>query len=169
MGNFTNSLLRKSISLTGFVILIGMWSLFSRSLNPFILPSPLEVGRALLDLGRSGELWKNFLITFKRTLIGFAVAFLTGMGVALLMKKSFLFRQIFNPLVSFIQTTPPVVWLVLAVIWFGIAQDLTPIFIVFIIVFPIILISFIEGLDSFHAELIQMAKVFNCKNQLKSF
>lgn len=163
MGNFTNSLLRKSISLTGFVILIGMWSLFSRSLNPFILPSPLEVGKALLDLGRSGELWKNFLITFKRTLIGFAIAFLTGMGVALLMKKSFLFRQIFNPLVSFIQTTPPVVWLVLAVIWFGIAQDLTPIFIVFIVVFPIILISFIEGLDSFHAELIQMAKVFNCK------
>jgi len=165
MQNFTNSLLRKSVSLTGFVILIGVWSLFSRNLNPLILPSPLEVGDALFELGRSGELGKNFLITFKRTLTGFTIAFLSGMGIALLMKRSLLFRRVFQPLVTFIQTTPPVVWLVVAVIWFGIAQELTPIFIIFIVVFPIILINFLEGLDSFSEELIQMAKVFNSKRR----
>lgn len=163
MKSSINNLFKKSIGLTGFVILIVVWSLFSRGVNPIVLPSPLEVGRALFDLGKSGELWGNFFITFKRTLIGFTIAFLAGMSIAFLIRKSSLLRQILNPLISFIQANPPVVWLVLAVIWFGIAQEITPIFIIFIIVFPIILINFLEGLDSFDEELIQMAKVFNCK------
>jgi len=163
MRNFTDSLLTKSLGLSGVVILVVIWSLFSQGVNPLILPSPLEVGKALVELARSGELWRNFLITFKRTLIGFVIAFLTGAGIALLMKKTFVFRRIFQPLVTFIQTTTPVIWLIFAVLWFGIAQDVTPIFIIFIIVFPIILINFLEGLDSPNEELIQMAKVYNCK------
>ncbi len=163
MRNFTDSLLTKSLGLSGIVILVVVWSLFSRGINSLILPSPLEVGKALIELARNGELWGNFLITFKRTLIGFIIAFLAGVGIALLMKKIFVFRRIFQPLIIFIQTTPPVIWLVFAVLWFGIAQDITPIFIIFIIVFPIILINFLEGLDSPNEELIQMAKVYNCK------
>jgi len=163
MRNFTNNLFKISISLTGLVILVAIWSLFSKATNPLVLPSPLEVGDALMELLRSGELAENFLITLRRTLIGFTIAFLSGIGIALLMKRSFVFHRVFHPLLILIQITPPVVWLILTVTWFGIAQEITPIFIIFIIVFPIVLISFLEGLDSIDRDLVQMAKVFNCK------
>lgn len=165
MKNSTNNLLKISISLSGVMLVVVIWSLFSGSLNPLILPSPVEVGRAVLELARSGELGKNFLITFRRTLVGFAIAFFFGISIALLMKKNLFFRQVFKPLVTFVQTTPPVVWLVLSMIWFGLAQELTPVFIIFIVVFPIVLINFLEGLESFDTELIQMAKVFGSKRK----
>jgi len=161
MRNFTINFLKKSLSLTGFLGVVVLWSIFSRIFNSFVLPSPLEVVESFVDIIVTGQLLRNFLITFKRTLVGFTFAFLGGMGVSFLMKKSSIFRKIFQPLVTFIQTTPPVVWLVLAIIWFGIAQDLTPMFVIFIVVFPIVLINLLEGLDSFDVELVQMAKVFN--------
>jgi len=162
MPNSISSLLKKSIGLSGFVLLLVVWSLCSRSVNSLVLPSPQEVWQALYDLGRSGELLTNYVVTLRRTLIGFLIAFLAGMGGAVLMSRSSVFRRIFSPLVILVQTTPPVIWLVLAIIWFGIAQELTPIFIIFIIVFPVVLVSLLEGLDSFDQELIQMAKAFNC-------
>ena len=162
MKNSTNNLLKISISLSGVILVVVIWSLFSGSLNPLILPSPVEVGRAILELTRSGELGKNFLITFRRTLVGFAIAFFFWDKHCSLDEKESIFP---SGLVTFVQTTPPVVWLVLSMIWFGLAQELTPIFIIFIVVFPIVLINFLEGLESFDTELIQMAKVFGSKRK----
>ncbi len=162
MRNFTiKNTLYKVCGSFGFIALFILWSLFSRGLSSLVLPSPGEVAGAFYTIAREGKLLISLLITFKRTLMGFLLAFSGGMMFALLMEKSLLLRKIFQPLVVTVQVTPPVVWLILAVVWFGMARELTPVFIVSVVVFPIMLVNFLEGLDSFDRRLIQMARVFN--------
>jgi len=162
MRNFTiKNILYKVRGSFGFIVLFILWSLLSRGLSSLVLPSPGEVAGAFYTIVREGKLLTNLLITFKRTLMGFLLAFSGGMMFALLMEKSPLLRKIFQPLVVTVQVTPPVVWLILAVVWFGMARELTPVFIVSVVVFPIILVNFLEGLDSFDRKLIQMARIFN--------
>jgi len=163
MRNFIKDKFYRTCGSFGFIIILIAWSVISRNLNSLVLPSPKEVIFAFYTIVREGKLLTNLLITFKRTLLGFLLAFFGGIAFALLMKKSLLLRKIFQPLVVTVQVTPPVVWLILAVVWFGMARELTPVFIISVVVFPIMLVNFLEGLDCFDGKLIQMAKVFNTR------
>ena len=143
-----------------WMVLIG-WMILADNFNPLILPSPVQVIDALITLFKSGELQHHFFISIQRTFIGYSSAVIFGCGLALLLAKSWILRKVFRPLITVIQSTPPIIWLVLAVIWFGISDDLTPIFLIFIVSLPIIFINIYEGIKSIDEELIEMAYVFN--------
>jgi NitT/TauT family transport system permease protein len=55
-----------------------------------------------------------------------------------------------------------VIWVVLAVIWFGIADDLTPIFLIFIVTFPVVFLTIFSGLESVDLRLVEMASFYRC-------
>jgi len=152
------------VGIGGFLALIGVWSLFARDANELILPSPTDVIRALVHLAQTGELLTNFVITLRRALIGFSLGFSAGLAVALAMAKSEVIRVFLQPVVTVMQTIPPVIWLIIAVIWFGIAQEITPIFIIFVIVFPIVLVGILEGLQGSSSELKDMGRSFRASH-----
>ncbi len=149
------------LSTSGFLVVLFIWSFFARATNPLILPSPPETLLALKNLLYSGELYYNLFITVKRTFLGYGLALLMGILLSLLLHRNRPLQLIFRPLITVIQTTPPVIWIVLAVIWFGIAEDLTPIFLIFIVTFPIIFINLFEGLQDIDENLIEMARVYS--------
>ncbi len=60
-----------------------------------------------------------------------------------------------------IQATPPVVWIALAVIWFGVAEDLTPIFLIFIVSMPVIFVNLFQGIEDLNTELVEMAEAYS--------
>jgi NitT/TauT family transport system permease protein len=60
-----------------------------------------------------------------------------------------------------IQATPPVVWVSLAVVWFGVADDLTPIFLIFIVSLPVIFVNIFQGLEDMDIELVEMAQAYS--------
>ncbi len=150
------------IGAAGIMVVLLFWTLLSRSFHTLILPSPLESIEAIKGLWSSGELTKNLLITLTRTFVGFSMAIIIGSVLAILFKSSEFWQHFFRPLITIIQTTPPVIWLALAVIWFGIADNLTPIFLIFIVTFPVIFISIFSGLDNINLQLIEMARVYRC-------
>jgi NitT/TauT family transport system permease protein len=147
---------------TGILVVLILWYLLALNKHPLILPSPLETWKALKELGTSGDLFTNLYITIKRTLIGYSAAILGGFFLALLLKASHFWQLFFRPLITIIQTIPPVVWIVLAIIWFGIADDITPIFLIFVVTFPVIFINVFSGLQNIDYNLMEMAKVYRC-------
>jgi len=147
-----------------WMVLIG-WMILADNFNPLILPSPVQVIDALITLFKSGELQHHFFISIQRTFIGYSSAVIFGCGLALLLAKSWILRKVFRPLITVIQSTPPIIWLVLAVIWFGISDDLTPIFLIFIVSLPIIFINIYEVNKFFVCLLFFFIKIFysfNC-------
>ncbi|MFW5998958.1 MAG: ABC transporter permease [Bacillota bacterium] len=166
MQDFTTNKFNKTIiSVSGFILVFMIWTVLSRSYNSLILPSPEETGSALIALVASGELFKNIIITVRRTLMGFILAVIFGIIFAILLNKRYILRLIFKPLITVIQTTPPVVWLALAVIWFGIAENITPVFLIFIVTFPIIFINIFEGLQNLNINLLEMAQVYEVRKR----
>ncbi|MCF8008329.1 MAG: ABC transporter permease [Halanaerobiales bacterium] len=150
---------------TGFLVVFLIWFYYSGQINPLILPTPGETWAAFIDIYQKGDLFFNLFITIKRTLIGYGLALISGFILALLLNKSKILKNILKPLITVIQTTPPVIWLALAVIWFGIADNLTPIFLIFIVTLPIIIINIFEGLHDIDNNLIEMAKVYKASSK----
>ena len=149
------------ISTISFWVVLISWMILADNFNPLILPSPAKVIDVLMILFENGELQHHFFISIRRTIIGYSSAVVFGIVLALLLAKSWILRKIFRPLITVIQSTPPIIWLVLAVIWFGISDDLTPIFLIFIVSLPIIFINVYEGIKSIDQKLVEMAYVFN--------
>lgn len=161
MSYFTSSNNRKIlIGTAGLLVVLILWGVLSRKYPPLVLPSPGETFQALRVLWNSGRLGQSTLITLKRTAAGYSLAVITGLLFALLLRSNRYCQYLFRPMVTVIQTIPPVIWLVFAVIWFGIADDLTPVFLIFIVTFPVIFINIYTGLDSIDLRLVEMARVY---------
>lgn len=162
MKNFISKrLLPLFLSTTGFLVVLICWWFFSRSMNPLLLPGPGQVLTALRQLLVDGELQRNLLITVRRTLFGYGLAFMAGILTAIILNTNRLIYRIVRPLLTVIQTTPPVIWIALAVIWFGIAEDLTPVFLIFVVTLPVVFVNIYEGLQDLNPELIEMAEVYD--------
>lgn len=146
--------------LFGLVALLVLWGLLARNYHPLILPSPLETWRALAALWREGSLAANILITLRRTVYGYSLALLAGFCLALFTKGAGLLGALFRPILLVVQIIPPVVWMVLAVIWFGIANGQASVFLIFIVTLPLAFSSIAAGLESIDGRLVEMARVY---------
>lgn len=123
----------------GIAGLIAIWSLVSWSgaLNELLLPSPLAVVRAGIEEAASGVLTANVLISLKRVLTGYALAVAVGVGLGLFVGWNDTLYKALNPAIEALRPIPPIAWVPLAILWFGLT-DRAAYYIVFIgPVFPI--------------------------------
>jgi NitT/TauT family transport system permease protein len=90
-------------------------------------------------------------------LISLFVAILFGIPAGL--KKDFF--HFINPLLVTIRSTPVISIILLAIIWLG--NEMVPVFIALLTMFPVICVNIIEGIGSVDKDLIEMSKVYKVK------
>lgn len=151
-----------AIGTAGLLVVFACWSRLAENYHPLILPSPHETGKALLALWKEGSLVSNVLVTLSRTLCGCSLALFSGFALAVLTKGTTFWQALVRPILTLIQIIPPVVWTVLAVIWFGIADHVAPVFLIFVVTLPVAFVSYFSGLDSIDGQLVEMAAVYRC-------
>jgi len=142
--------------------LLVLWGAAARSYHPLILPSPGETWRALRGLWADGALQANLAITLRRTMAGYGLALAAGFCLALLSRSHAFVQALLRPLLAVVQIIPPVVWTVLAVIWFGIATGRAPLFLIFMVTLPLSFSQIVSGLESIDGRLVEMARVYRC-------
>ena len=96
-------------------------------LPPLVLPSPASVWEAFTASvrgeGQGGvPLLTHFLWSMGRVFGAFLLACLTAIPVGILMGTSRTLRGIFDPLIEFYRPLPPLAYLPLIIIWFGIDE-----------------------------------------------
>ncbi len=143
------------------IVIFLIWERGAAGLNSLILPSIGETYQALKEIAVSGILMESFLITLRRTVTAYGLAVIAGIILALLLHRFSLLQRTFRPLITIIQSTPPVVWVSLAVVWFGVADDLTPIFLIFIVSMPVIFVNIYQSLEEMNTDLIEMARAYS--------
>jgi NitT/TauT family transport system permease protein/sulfonate transport system permease protein len=119
--------------------ILAIWSILSATkvVSELMLPSPLAVVKAGFEEGANGVLLPNVLVSLQRVLIGYALAVMVGVGLGLFVGWNELLYRIFNPVIEALRPIPPIAWVPLAVLWFGLT-DKAGYYIVFIgPVFPI--------------------------------
>jgi ABC-type nitrate/sulfonate/bicarbonate transport system permease component len=123
----------------GLAALLVTWSLLSWSgaVNELLLPSPLAVAKAGIEEATNGVLVANILISVKRVLAGYGLAVAIGVGLGLFVGWNDLLYKALNPAIEALRPIPPIAWVPLAILWFGLT-DRAAYYIVFIgPVFPI--------------------------------
>jgi len=90
--------------------------------NPVLVPSPADVARAAVAAIRDGSLAKNVVASLTRVLEGFVVALLVALPLGMLVGISTTARGIVDPLVELFRPVPPIAFIPLAILWFGIGE-----------------------------------------------
>ena len=92
-----------------------------------------------------------------RVLAALAVAVASGIALGLGISLSRTLQGIFEPIIEFYRPIPPLAYLPLVVIWFGIGE-FAKILVIYLSIFPSIVIATVDGLKSISQDKIHAAR-----------
>lgn len=124
----------------------------------YILPSPAEVWKSLVEMFEDGTVYPHLWATTYEVIIGFIVGGILGMGMGYLFVKIDVLRTALMPYLIFFQTAPKIALVPLFVVWFGIGIISKIILIITMVLFPV-LSGMMLGLDSIPKEAKDLMKV----------
>jgi ABC-type nitrate/sulfonate/bicarbonate transport system permease component len=104
--------------------------------NPVLLPTPVEVGRVAVELTRSGELARHFVTSLGRIAQGFGLAAVAALGLGLLVGLCVPLRLMTEPVIEFVRPIPPLAFLPMFLVWFGLGEASKVAFIGYTTFFP---------------------------------
>lgn len=141
---------------------LSIWQLVSSLMGQeILLVSPLSALSRLGYLSLEADFWKTVWYSFSKISLGFFLAFILGIGMALLGANFRAFRVLIQPLMATIQAIPVVSFIILCLIWVS-SRNLS-VLISFLLVLPIIYTNVLTGIDSIDSSFMDLAKVFKMK------
>jgi NitT/TauT family transport system permease protein len=104
-----------------FAAIIAFWYAGSKLewWMPIILPSPEKVLEALVTGFEDKTLIYDLIASFKRLAIGLGLSLVIGTALGVLLAKSKTADETLGTIVLAFQSVPSIVWLPLAIMWFG--------------------------------------------------
>jgi len=124
--------------------------------NPILLPAPDEVMRAGIKMAASGELLRHITASLSRVVWGFGIAAALGIVVGTALGRSRLLEHLVEPMLEMLRPIPPLAFLPMMVLWFGIGEASKVAFITYAAFFPIFTTT-IEGIKYVDPVLIRAA------------
>lgn len=116
------------VSAATILAVLALWTLSARLqlVSPVFLPSPLAVWNKFIVVISDGfvdaTLPQHVVASLARVFAALAAAILVGVPVGLAIGISTVGRGIFDPLLEFLRPIPPLAYLPLVIIWFGIGE-----------------------------------------------
>lgn len=129
--------------------------------NTIVFVGPADVIRAFAALIPRPDFWVSVFRSFGRISAGFLLAFFAGILLGGLAFRFRLLKDILEPIVSLMKSIPVASFVILALIWIG-SGNLS-VFVSFTVVFPILYVNTIAGLESADDKLLEMAQVFSIR------
>jgi taurine transport system permease protein len=153
------------LSLATIGILLFVWWLITALgwVKPLFVPSPQSIFIKFLSVWKEGftgsPLWMHMLISACRVFGAFLLACAIGIPLGLGMGMSPLIRGIFDPPIEFYRPIPPLAYLPLMIIWFGIGET-SKVLLIFLSVFAPVALGARSGVRSAAIEQIHAAYSF---------
>lgn len=142
------------------LLFLGIWQIASYFVSPLVLPSVTAVFRRLGEIVTQKSFFPTVGTTLLRLLIGLGIGILAGSVIGLVFGLLPRVEAMFSPFVGMLQATPPVCWVVLALVWFGF-NGKPCIFIVATATIPTMVINLSSGIRKVDPELLEMAQLFH--------
>lgn len=140
-----------------FIVILLIWEIISRSgiLPQYVLPAPSIIVISLVT--NFSALLDDMIITLLEALIGFSIAILLSVAMAIIMDSVIGFKKTVYPVMIISQTIPIIILAPLFIIWFGYGYTPKVVIVILICFFPIT-ISLLQGLASVDKELIDLLR-----------
>jgi taurine transport system permease protein len=151
-----------TISIVTTIALIAAWFIITNMgwIKPLFLPSPQAVWGKFVVAATEGvansTLLQHTLTSLSRVFGAFFLSCVTAIPIGILMGTNRVIRGIFDPPIEFYRPLPPLAYLPLVIIWFGIGE-LSKILLIFLAIFAPMAISARAGVRSVSIEQIHAA------------
>ncbi len=151
-----------AISVVTVLALFGLWFFITQMgwVKPLFLPKPQAVFQQfteyLTGAANDRPLWEHFAASMFRVFSAFALACVTAVPVGIAMGMSRIARGIFDPPIEFYRPLPPLAYLPLIIIWFGI-DELPKVLLIYLSCFAPLALAARSGMKSAAQEQINAA------------
>ena len=132
------------------------WQLISLQYNVYFFPSPADAWSAFRELAEDGTLASSTIDSARRILIGWGLGMIVGVPVGLVMGRFAFVRRLLDPYIEFFRFVPPISFVTLAIIWFGVGEASKVVLIFYTSVF-IVTISTIAGVMGVNSLMLRAA------------
>lgn len=149
------------MSFIGF-LLVWQAAVSVRLVNPFFLPSPLTVGKTLIETIGSGEILFHGGVTLGRIFHGFFWGGLAGLCLGIPAGWSKKVYESINPFIAATYPLPKVALLPLIIVYLGIGE-MSRLVIISMAVFYTVLINTIAGVRTVDPVLVMVAQDLGAK------
>jgi ABC-type nitrate/sulfonate/bicarbonate transport system permease component len=126
-----------------------------------VLPAPRAVWtdlQMLVTQGFQGQtLWSDIWISAARIITGFLAAVVIGVPLGLWMGTNLYIFKLVDPVLQFVRPVPPLAYIPLMVVWFGIGE-LSKAMVILLGTIPIIMISALAGVRSTPRQRVLVAQ-----------
>ncbi len=142
------------------VLILVVWNAMADAglLNPVIMPSPSRIVNTAWKLLSNGSLIDNALFSIGRVLQGYVLAAALGIVLGILIGLSRHLEYLTQFLIQIIKPIPPIAWIPLVILWFGIGES-GKVFLIFLGGFFTILTNVVDGIRQTDVNLIEVARV----------
>jgi len=153
------------------LLLLVLWQVASSSeiLPANKIPSPIQIVFGIKELAFYGlppgnSLFLHCFESLLRVSSGFLLALVSAVPLGIVIGWFPLLRNMLTPVIETIRPIPPLAWIPLAILWFGIGFQ-SAAFIIFLGCFFPILLSTISGVLSVEKRLIEAAKTLGASEK----
>ena len=162
-----HNLLYWGLPVLAIVLIAGGWISFS-TYNPDLMPSPAQVWERLVKTFTKpiakttliGHAWASL----RRVLLALLVSWAFGIAFGILIGWNKKARAFFGSIFEVIRPIPPIAWIPIVIMWFGIGE-FPKILLVFIGTFVPLVINTSTGIEMVDRINIQVGQIFGGKNR----
>jgi ABC-type nitrate/sulfonate/bicarbonate transport system permease component len=121
---------------------LALWAVLAHGnraaewMNPLLLPAPVEVARVAVEQAADGTLLRHLLTSLGRVAQGFGLAAVAAVALGVLVGVSAPLRLALEPVIEFVRPIPPLAFLPMFLVWFGLGETSKVAFIAYTTFFP---------------------------------
>jgi len=145
-----------------FASIVILWEIAGKAglINKFLLPAPSTIvsSEIFLDF----KIFSHALSSFQRVLVGYSISTIAAvvLGFAIGLNKTLRFYLM--PIFSLVKPVPPIAWIPITILWFGLGNG-PSYFVTMIASFFPIFFNTINGVDDLDPQYINVAKCFGTR------
>lgn len=149
------------VQLLTLAVVLGVWEIVGRNTSPALFTPPSAVARAGIEMIASGELWKYLGPSLLVLVLGLLISIVLGVGIGVVLARSWLADVALGPYVTFLYSTPAVALVPLIVLWSGYELKAKVIILVLFAFFPMVINTY-QGVKNVDPKLLEVGKAFRC-------
>jgi len=117
----------------GVALLLGFWELTARLVwqDPQTLPAPTQAVAVTFAVHTPFDILWHVVVSVLRILAGFAVAAALGIALGILCGWSQVLATLVRPFIEVLRPIPPLAWIPIAIVWFGL-DEASKVFVIFL-------------------------------------
>lgn len=147
-----------SIGLAVVLFWTATWYILDLYVPDILFAGPLDTWKSVCRQIQTALFWKSILYSLSKITVGFLLAFLSGLLLAILCYFIRPIAFLLEPAVQVMKTVPVACFIIIALIWMS-SKNIS-ILVAFFVVFPVVYTNLSYGLRQVDPKLLEMAAIF---------